>query len=66
MKAPGSIPFLALLDEYEKEAKNLSEAVQARDREAAWRFKWEHPRFRGKSVTEVATTFLKDQGLLPK
>src|SRR5436853_38139 len=41
------------LDEYEREAQSLFAALQADDKNAAWRFKWQHPRFRDKSVSEV-------------
>jgi len=58
MKAPGSISCRGSLDEYEIEAKALFEALRGSDRAAAWRFKWEHPRFRGKSVTDVDSSRL--------
>jgi hypothetical protein len=45
-------------DEYQQQAEALFAALQAGDDEAAWRFKWEHPRFRGKSVTDVRAATL--------
>ena len=53
MKPAGSLPRLASLDDYEREALDLLAALERGDRDVAWRFKWEHPGFRGKSVTEV-------------
>jgi hypothetical protein len=40
----------------------LASALAAGDRDAAWRVKWEHPRFRGRSIAEVdvATLGLPD------
>lgn len=37
----------------EHEAATLFAALQEGDREAAWRFKWEHPRFKGKGIDDV-------------
>ena len=37
----------------EQEADRLFAALNAGDRDAAWRFKWEHPRFRGQTVDTV-------------
>lgn len=53
MKRPGSLPYDATLEDYEREAEELLEALRRRDDEVAWRFKWEHPRFRGRAVSEV-------------
>src|SRR5947207_2638544 len=36
----------------------LFAALQAGDEDAAWKFQWEHPRFRGKSVADVKATKL--------
>lgn len=46
-------PFTAPLDAYLDQARSLLADLQAGDEAAAWRFKWEHPRFRGKQVGEV-------------
>ena len=45
--------FDAPLGAYVQEAERLWEALRAGDKDAAWRFKWEHPRYRGRSVREV-------------
>jgi len=50
-----TLPHRADIDAYDTQAKELLAAAQSNDRDAAWRFKWEHPRFRGKPVTEVKT-----------
>jgi hypothetical protein len=55
---PGALPYRATLEDYEQEAEALLAALHAREREAAWRFKWAHPRFHGRSVTEVGETEL--------
>ena len=39
--------------DYERQAETLLSALKSGDNEAAWRFKWEHPRFGGKTVDEV-------------
>src|SRR5688572_29037565 len=59
---PAPIPHDAPLEEYERHAAVLFAALMAGDDSAKWRFKWEHPRFRGKPVNEVAAAplFLGD------
>ena len=52
------LSFRAPLDAYAAEAEALLNAVQARDNAAEWRFKWMHPRFRGKRVKDVRATTL--------
>jgi ankyrin repeat protein len=47
------VPYDAPPRAYERQAQALFSAITARDREAAWRFKWEHPRFRGKDIADV-------------
>jgi ankyrin repeat protein len=47
------LPFTASLDDYELAAKTLFDALQARDNAALWNFKWMHPHYRGKTVTDV-------------
>jgi ankyrin repeat protein len=47
------LPYRAGLDEYRQQADALFAALTTGDDSAAWRFKWMHPRFRGKSVTDV-------------
>jgi Ankyrin repeats (3 copies) len=39
--------------EFEAQAEQLLARLSAGDIEAAWRFKWEHPRFRGQTVDKV-------------
>lgn len=45
--------FDAPLGEYRQGAERLWKALQGGDKDAAWRFKWEHPHFRGRSVRDV-------------
>jgi ankyrin repeat protein len=52
------ISYRAPLEEYQQEAEALFEALKSGDEAAAWRFKWEHPRFRGKLVTDVKAATL--------
>jgi ankyrin repeat protein len=47
------LPYTATLDDYEREAKALFDALQARENAALWNFKWMHPHYRGKTVTDV-------------
>ena len=58
MSRPESLPFRALLEDYQKKAQSLFDALKSGDEDAQWRFKWEHPRFRGKSVREVQSADL--------
>lgn len=53
MSANHNLPWNASLDDYEREAKQLYEALQAHENAALWNFKWMHPHFRGKTVTDV-------------
>jgi ankyrin repeat protein len=46
------------LADYEQQADALFAALNAGDDSAAWRFKWEHPRFKGKTVDAVRETTL--------
>jgi len=47
------LPHTAPLADYERQADALLAALGSGDDEARWRFKWEHPRFRGKHVSTV-------------
>jgi ankyrin repeat protein len=47
------LPLTATIDRYQQQAESLLAALNAGDEGAQWRFKWEHPRFRGKRVDEV-------------
>ncbi|HJP60047.1 MAG TPA: ankyrin repeat domain-containing protein [Gemmatimonadaceae bacterium] len=48
-----NLSWTATTDDYEREAKALYDAVKARENAALWNFKWMHPHFRGKTVTDV-------------
>lgn len=50
---------LAPLDEHTRESESLLEAWRAGDDAAAWRFKWQHPEFRGRPVADVRTASLE-------
>jgi ankyrin repeat protein len=53
------LPYLATREEYQQQAQALFDALKSGGEDAAWRFKWEHPRFRGKSVTDVRDATLE-------
>src|SRR5437762_3756385 len=53
MSVKHDLPFTATLDDYERAAKTLFDAVRARENAALWNFKWMHPHYRGKTVTDV-------------
>src|SRR2546421_11000486 len=53
------LSYRAGLEEYRHQAEALFAAVKAGDGAAEWRFKWLHPRFRGKSVTDVRAAALE-------
>jgi ankyrin repeat protein len=52
------VNFRLAVDEYQKQAEALFGALQSGDEAAQWRFKWEHPRFRGKTVADVRAATL--------
>ena len=52
------LPFTAALEDYERQAAALFEGLRSGEETAAWRFKWEHPRFRGKTVDDVRASTL--------
>ena len=60
------LPFTAPLGAYLEQAQSLLADLHAGDEAAAWRFKWEHPRFRDQQVGEVrsATLDLEDAKLV--
>jgi ankyrin repeat protein len=66
MSASHELPWAATGEDYEREAAALSAALQARENSALWNFKWMHPHFRGKAVTDVdpATLDLDDARLV--
>jgi ankyrin repeat protein len=53
MSVSHELAWTATRDDYEREAQALYEALQARENSALWNFKWMHPHFRGKTVTDV-------------
>ncbi|HWV98806.1 MAG TPA: ankyrin repeat domain-containing protein [Candidatus Acidoferrum sp.] len=57
-----ALPFRDTLEQYQQQAEALFDALQAGDEAAQWRFKWLHPRFRGKTIADVraATLALAD------
>ena len=48
-----TLPFTAPLADYQREAEELYKALKSGDMSARWKFKWMHPQYRGKSVSEV-------------
>jgi Ankyrin repeats (3 copies) len=52
------LPYRASVEEFEARARALFDALQAGEGAAGWRFKWEHPSFRGKSIDEVRAATL--------
>ena len=53
MSVSHDLPWTATREQYEREATALFEALQARENAALWNFKWMHPHYRGKTVTDV-------------
>jgi hypothetical protein len=58
MSGAAPLSYRATLEEYEQQAQALFEALQSEDQAAEWRVKWEHPRFRGKSIADVRAATL--------
>jgi hypothetical protein len=52
------LSFRATLADFQVHAEALFAAVSAHDESAEWRFKWDHPRFRGQSVAAVRAAAL--------
>jgi len=48
-----ALPFTASLGEYLVQAESLLADLREGDEAAAWRFKWEHPRFRDERIDAV-------------
>jgi ankyrin repeat protein len=55
---PPPLPFTAPRGAYLDQAQSLLADLHAGDEAAAWRFKWEHPRFRGQKIGEVTSASL--------
>jgi ankyrin repeat protein len=53
-----ALPYDARLEAYERRAKALLAGLAAGDDAVAWRFKWEHPRFREKTAKDVQAAAL--------
>jgi len=64
LSGAGRLPHTAAAEDYEREAAALRDALRAGSDEARWRFKWEHPRFRGRHVTEVPSDPALDEARL--
>jgi ankyrin repeat protein len=60
MSRVDQLPYRAVLAEYQQEAEALLSAMKTGNEAAAWRFKWLHPRFRGKAITEVRSATLHE------
>jgi hypothetical protein len=58
MNSADALPYRASLEEYQRQAQALSDALTSGDEAAAWRFKWLHPRFLGKAVADVRAATL--------
>ena len=52
------LPFTASLGEYLVQAESLLADLRDGDETAAWRFRWEHPRFRDSRIDEVRSADL--------
>ena len=66
MRSSEARSYRASLDEYRQQAEALLEELESDDEAAAWRFKWMHPRFRNRSISDVraATPDLADAKLV--
>src|SRR5262245_54737783 len=58
MSSSDDLPYRATLEQYQQQAEALFAALKSGDNAAAWRLKWRHPGFRGKSVTDVRAAML--------
>jgi ankyrin repeat protein len=50
--------YYARLEVYQQQAETLFHQLMLADDSAQWRFKWSHPRFRGRSVADVEAATL--------
>jgi ankyrin repeat protein len=53
------VPYQASLEAYERKSEGLFAAIKAGEESAAWRFKWLHPSFRGRHVSDVNAAALE-------
>lgn len=53
MTVPGSTAYRFPLSDYEQQAESLQADFTAGDLDAAWRVRWQHPRFRDAPIEEV-------------
>lgn len=53
MAEPADLTWRATLAEYDRQATALHESLHGGDHDAAWRYKWVHPRYRGKILADV-------------
>jgi hypothetical protein len=53
-----NLPYLATRQDYEREAEALHAALLAGDQDVQWRYKWEHPRFRDRTLDAVQSATL--------
>lgn len=53
MSQRDQLAYHATVEEYERAADALHQALHAGKEEARWRYKWQHPRFRDRSIAEV-------------
>jgi len=53
MTESADLTWRATLSDYERQAASLHASLQAGEHDAGWRYKWVHPRFRGKVLADV-------------
>ena len=58
MSSGDFFPYQSSIEQYQQAAQALFDGLRSGDDAAAWRFKWLHPRFRGRSVKEVNAAVL--------
>ncbi len=58
MSSRDPLPCHAAPERYQQQAETLFDALRSGEEAAEWRFKWLHPRFRGKPVTDVRAATL--------
>ena len=62
MSSRAPLPCHAALEQYQQQAEALFDALRSGEEAAEWRFKWLHPLFRGKPVTDVRAATLDFAG----